>query len=89
MPEGLSNLRATNPDRYARAIGVMAAANKLCKPGAMKLQSLELVSDDVTCGRLFLTSNPPKREVSFTLDSTRYVAVVTITDNPPEPMKVE
>jgi hypothetical protein len=30
------------------------------------------------------TSNPPKREISFRLDDTRYVALVTLTEDPPK-----
>jgi len=32
---------------------------------------------------LLLTSNPPKRAFSFTLDHTRYVAIITITADHP------
>jgi hypothetical protein len=35
---------------------------------------------------LLLTSNPPKRALSFMLDGTRYVAIVTITADPPHRM---
>jgi hypothetical protein len=29
-------------------------------------------------------SNPPKREIGFTLDAVRYVALVTLADSQPE-----
>jgi len=32
---------------------------------------------------LLLTSDPPKRALTFTLDSTPYVAIVTITSDRP------
>jgi hypothetical protein len=31
-------------------------------------------------------SNPPKREVRFSLDHTEYVALVALTDDPPRLM---
>jgi hypothetical protein len=83
-PDALARLRATNPDHYARAQRIIAAANKLCAAKAAKQQFVELDSGEVSCGILLETSNPPKREVSFKLDATRYVAVVVITDSPPQ-----
>jgi hypothetical protein len=88
-PDQLANLRATNPDHYARARRIMVAANRLCRPGAPKLQETNLHRRDFSCGQVFLTSNPPKREISFKLDTTQYVALVTITDTPPEAVKVD
>jgi hypothetical protein len=78
----LDRLRKTNPDHYARAMRLMTAANTLCKPGEPKLQNTD--GRDTSCGMLLLTSNPPKRALSFTLDNTRYVAIVTITADRPE-----
>ncbi|MFZ1905532.1 MAG: hypothetical protein WAU56_09100 [Steroidobacteraceae bacterium] len=40
--------------------------------------------EDVSCyGMLLRTSNPPKVEIDFSLDDTRYSALLTITDDPP------
>jgi hypothetical protein len=83
--QDLANLRATNPDHYTRAMGLMAAANRLCQPGQPKLQNAD--ARDISCGLLLLTSNPPKRELSFMLDGTRYVALVTMTADRPKPMR--
>jgi hypothetical protein len=88
-PEQLANLLATNPDHYARAQRIIAAANTLCHPGQPKSQHAGLDSRDVSCGHLFLTSNPPKREVTFTLDRIPYVALVPVTVDPPHPTKAE
>ena len=88
-PEDLANLRATNPAHYARAQRVLAAANVLCHPGQPQLQSTDLNSRDISCGHVFLTSNPPKREITFKLDSTTYVALVTVTADPPKPVQVK
>jgi hypothetical protein len=38
---------------------------------------------------LLLTSNPPKRALTFTLDNTRYVAIVTITADRPRLMPAD
>ena len=81
----LAQLRKTNPDHYARAVRLMQSANRLCKPGAPKLQNAD--GRDISCAMLLLTSNPPKRALSFTLDNTRYDAIVTVTADPPQLMR--
>jgi len=77
----LAQLRKTNPDHYARAVRLMRSANSLCKPGEPQLQNAD--GRDISCDMLLLTSYPPKRALSFMLDGTRYVAIVTITADPP------
>lgn len=78
----LAQLRKTNPGHYARAVRLINSANRLCKPGAPKLQNAD--GRDISCAMLLLTSNPPKRALSFTLDNTPYTAIVTITADPPQ-----
>jgi hypothetical protein len=84
----LDNLRAANPSHYARAKRLIAAANTLCPPGHPRVQSTELSSKRLKCGDLFLTSNPPQREISFTLDGINYAALVRVTADPPKPERV-
>ena len=80
--QDLDNLRAINPDHYARAARLIASANRLCEPGKPQLQNTD--GRDISCGLLLLTSNPPKRELFFVLDATRYVALVTLTADRPK-----
>jgi hypothetical protein len=81
----LDRLRATNPTHYARAAEIMAAANKLCRPQPPQILLAKDNEKDIACSNMLLrTSNPPKRQISFHLDNTRYIALVTITDNPPQ-----
>ncbi|HEY6825087.1 MAG TPA: hypothetical protein VI195_11640 [Steroidobacteraceae bacterium] len=78
----LEQLRKTNPDHYARAVRLIKRAGQLCDPGAPKVQNTD--GRDISCATLLLTSNPPKRELSFTLDHTSYVTLVTITTDRPQ-----
>lgn len=78
----LAQLRKTNPDHYARAVRLINAANRLCKPGTPRLQNTD--GRDISCALLLLTSNPPKRSLSFTLDNTSYIAIVTVTADQPQ-----
>jgi hypothetical protein len=83
-PADLARLRASDPAHYARAVRVLAAANHLCRAGQGAPQSVA-GSRDVQCaGQLLLTSNPPQWRLTFTLDTTRYIALVRITDDPPQ-----
>jgi hypothetical protein len=85
-PSDLARLRDKNPDHYARAERILAAANHLCRPGPGQLQEARKEAPDVACdGSLLRTSNPPKWEIIFRLDDTRYVALVAVTDDPPRP----
>ncbi len=82
-PADLARLRATNPAHSARAEKIMAAANELCRPQAGAVSYARFQARDVSCVDMLLrTSNPPKRQISFTLDDTRYIAMVVVTDDP-------
>jgi hypothetical protein len=80
----LEELRQSNPSHFAEAQRVLAAASTLCAPGALRAwETLRL--PEASCKEAFLrTSNPPKREISFQLDETLYVALVTVRDAAPE-----
>ena len=80
----LAKLRAANPDHYARSQRIFALANRFCGPGPAHLQPVLTGVQDVTCaGNILRTSNPPKWQISFTLDDTRYIALVTVSGDPP------
>ncbi len=77
----LEHLRESNFDHYRRAQGILAAANRLCEPGAATLQYVD--AQDLRCSSLMLTSNPPKKQLEFRLDDVHYIALVTITNDQP------
>jgi len=84
----LAELRATNPDHYARAQRILAAANHLCRPRVPHVYRAKFNARDLSCVWLqLMTSNPPKSRISFRLDDTRYVAWVAMTDDPPRPVR--
>ena len=81
---GLEQLRETNPNHYARARRILAAANYLCRPRAPDLYLARFGAQDLSCAPMLLqTSNPPQWRIGFRLDRTRYVASVFLTDDPP------
>src|SRR5690349_9256531 len=77
----LAQVRTSNPSHYARAQKILAAANHLCRPAAGEVEYTKLGAKDVSCLHdLLRTSNPPQREIRFTLDETHYAALVVLTD---------
>src|SRR5207237_5274424 len=80
----MEELRSSNPDHYARAERILAAANHLCRPHVSEVYLAEVGVRDFSCApMLLLTSVPPKRQIGFRLDRTRYIARVVLTDDPP------
>jgi hypothetical protein len=78
----LAQLRHSNPGHYQQALKIIDSARELCKPRAGEVEYAK--AKNVSCSQMLLrTSNPAKREISFRLDSTRYVALVAMTDDPP------
>jgi hypothetical protein len=79
----LAQLRHSNFRHYQQALKIMDAANELCRPHAGEVEKTDAKA--VACSQVLLrTSNPAKREITFRLDSTRYVALVALTDDPPK-----
>jgi hypothetical protein len=75
----LEKLRQVNPGHYARAQQIIAASDEICKPGRDEMIFAKFDAKDVSCQNMFVkTSNPPKREIGFTLDDVRYVALITL-----------
>jgi hypothetical protein len=84
-PVSLAQLRASNPIHYQRALKIIDAANELCRPKAGEMEYARFDAKNISCARALLkTSNPPKRQLSFRLDDTQYIALVTVTDDPPK-----
>jgi hypothetical protein len=81
--KALANLRASNPAHYAQAVEILASANHLCRPTGGELQQAQSESDASCSASVLQTSNPPKREIRFSLDRIQYAARVTVTDDPP------
>jgi len=80
----LEELKKPNPRHYAEARRVMAAAGVLCAPGSMQAWKVMRMPPGRCTGAFLKTSDPPKREISFQLDDTLYIALVTLKDSGPE-----
>jgi hypothetical protein len=78
----LEEIKQSNPDRYARIRGVMAQASEMCKPNAARTWALGATSAGDCSSLVLKTSYPPKRQITFSIEDTRYVANVVVLDAP-------
>ena len=82
-PADLEQLRHSHPGHYQKALKIIDSAKELCKPHEAQIERAD--AKDVSCSEmLLLTSNPAKRQITFHLDDTTYIALVTMTDDPPK-----
>jgi len=75
----LEHLRETNLYHYLRAEKILAAANEICRPKATQTYLARFNDADPRCGSMWMTSFPPKKQLSFHLDNVYYIALVTVT----------
>ena len=88
-PGALEVLQQTNPAHYATVRTILAEV--FLRPDAEVPRWLQASFNarGVFYQPIVLTSDPPKRRLSFTLDDTRYVVVITLTNvtGPVVPLK--
>ena len=79
--DALARLQRSNPRHYAIARRILAAANEICDAAKTDLIPVKFAGQDVFCAQGFwLTSNPPKRNLQFQIDDTRYSALIAVPD---------
>ena len=79
----LEDIKTSNPEHYAQIQRVMASASQMCKPNAARGWALANTESASTCSTMVLkTSYPPKRQISFQIENTRYIANVIVRDAP-------
>ena len=77
--DAMAALARSNPTHHRRALLLLAAAGSArCESDELKRIRVQLDVAGMDCSELLLTSAPPKRRITFTLDRTRYAAVVTL-----------
>lgn len=76
----LEELKTSNPAHYERAVKVIDETSKPCEHGAWQSRPVPVQrSLSPECSTFALqTSNPPKRQVSFVVDDTLYIANVVL-----------
>ena len=77
--DALKQLRSSNPRHYAIARQILAAANEICEAQQGAPLRMRFDAQHVACmSSLWMTSNPPKRELSFLIDDIPYAALVEV-----------
>ena len=80
VPGALDTLQGANPTHYEKVVRILEGVRN--QPEATVTRWLQVGFDarNVDYAPIVLTSHPAKRRLSFTLDDTRYVAVITLTN---------
>jgi hypothetical protein len=81
-----------NPDLYGQVQSILTAAQRLCAPGrgtVLQTRPSSKADGPAACGMLLKMSNPPKRQISFTLGDTLYIAQVVITNDLPSALPAD
>jgi hypothetical protein len=84
-PGTLESLRAERPEHYAKARAILTIAETRVTPDVGRWIEARFDASDVELLQ-WQVSDPPKVRVSFTLDATRYTAVVVPSLSPARPL---
>ena len=79
-PGALEALARNNPTHFAVIQRILAEAGARRDAEVPRWLRASFNAQSVIYQPIVLTSHPPKRRLSFTLDDTRYVAVITLTN---------
>ena len=75
VPGAMEQIRAANPAHYEKIQGIVEGLGP--NGGAAQWIQTSFGARDVSYPGFLLTSYPPKKDIAFTLDSTRYYGRVT------------
>ena|SRR5258705_6374199 len=80
-PGALEQLKQQRPKHYEAIAEVLRVVERSPCQGR-ELETLKVRFDlrEMACSFVLMTSDPPKRRLSFALEGTNYVAVVTLKD---------
>lgn len=79
-PGALEVLRRTRPEDYRRIVAILAEITRHPQRDVPRWLQTNFDARDIVYQPLWLTSFPPKRRLSFSLEGQPYRAVLTITD---------
>src|SRR5262245_53107440 len=74
----LEELKTSKPAHYAPARKVIDEARKPCPPGDWQSLPIQQRLSPPCSGFVLRTSNPPKRQVTFAVEDTLYIANVVL-----------
>lgn len=77
-PGAMERIKAANPAHYEAIQGIVAGLARNPHATDPRWIQTSFGAKDVSYGMALLTSYPPKRDIGFTLDGTRYQGRVTL-----------
>ena len=78
-PGVLEAIEADNPGHHQRIVGILRASAEMpCDYGRLARAQVDHEAREAKCSVFLFTSYPAKRQLSFLLDDTRYLATVTM-----------
>ena len=78
-PGVLAGIQKTNPEHYRVLTAILEGVQNLPDEKVPHWVQTNFEVQDVDYSLFLLTSAPPKRQLSFTLEKTHYEAIVTLT----------
>ncbi len=80
-PGTLEQLKQQRPKHYEAITAVLRVVERVpCKDRQVETLKVRFDIREMACNFVLMTSNPPQRRLSFSLEGTNYVAVVTLKD---------
>jgi hypothetical protein len=79
-PGVLEALQSSDPTHYQKVREILDGVVQQSDNGVPRWIQTNFDGRDVKYGPVLLASDPPKKHLSFTLDDTRYKALVTLTN---------
>ena len=80
-PGALDRLARENPYHYAIIRKILAGVDAIPEHAVGRWMQAQFNATDITYSPVLWTSAPPRKELAFTLETTRYQAVLTLTSD--------
>src|SRR5262245_16280420 len=77
-PGAMEKVRAANPGHYQKIQGIIEGLTKQSHDQAARWIQTSFGASEVLYTNILLTSEPPQKDIAFTLDSTRYHGRITL-----------
>jgi hypothetical protein len=79
QPEALQRLARENPFHFAMIRRILAGVDMMPEQAVGRWMKTQFNATDVTYSPVLLTSDPPKKQLAFTLETTHYSALLSLT----------
>jgi hypothetical protein len=79
QPGALERLARENPFHYAIIRRILAGVDEVPEHAVSRWMKSQFNATEVTYSAVLMTSAPPRKQLSFTLETTRYSVVLTLT----------